>query len=104
MTPPPKIDEAALKEITDAAQALYVAIDSGDRAQILSAQQALSQKTEIAWKHLDQAQLAGRDKAIARLLADMAIEALPQDIQDPANYPRIQHELRLLKNSLVLLK
>jgi hypothetical protein len=34
----------------------------------------------------------------------MAMHGLPQAIQDPANYPRIQHELRLLKNSLVLLK
>jgi hypothetical protein len=102
--PQPTIDEAALKQLTDLAHALYVAIDTGDRAQILSAQQALSAKTEIAWKHIDQEQLSGRDKAVARLLADMAIEALPQSIQDPANYPRIQHELRLLKNSLVLLK
>lgn len=101
---PSTIDEAVLKQLTDLAHALYVAIDTGDRTQILSAQQALSEKAEIAWKHVDQEQVSGRDKAVARLLADMAIEALPQAIQDPANYPRIQHELRLLKNSLVLLK
>lgn len=101
---PSTIDAAALKQLTDLAHDLYVAIDTGDRAQILSTQQALSEKAEIAWKHVDQEQVSGRDKAVARLLADMAIEALPQAIQDPANYLRIQHELRLLKNSLVLLK
>jgi hypothetical protein len=40
---------------------------------------------------------------VARLLADMAMRDLPQEIQDPANYPQILHKLRLLKNSLVLL-
>ncbi len=100
----PLIDDATLGQLTQLAQALYAAIDGGDQAQILTAQQALSAKATDIWNHVNQEDIAGRDKAVARLLAEMAIHTLPQSIQDPVNYPRIQHELRLLKNSLVLLK
>ena len=98
------IDDVTLNQLTQLAQTLYTAIDGGDHAQILSAQQALSAQASELWRHVDLDDVAGRDKAVARLLADMAIHSLPESIQDPANYPRIQHELRLLKNSLVLLK
>ncbi len=100
----PLIDEATLNQLTQSAQTLYAAIDGGDQAQILSAQQALSAKATEVWSQVNQEEIAARDKAVARLLADMAINTLPHSIQDPANYPHIQHELRLLKNSLVLLK
>lgn len=100
----PLIDETALNQLTQLAQTLYGAIEGGDRTQILSAQQALSAQAAAIWSQVDQEQVAARDKAVARLLADMATHGLPQAIQDPANYPHIQHELRLLKNSLVLLK
>lgn len=98
------ISETALQQLTQLAQTLYSAIDSGDQAQILSAQQALSAKAAEVWSQVDQEQVTARDKAVARVLADMATHGLPQAVQDPANYPNIQHELRLLKNSLVLLK
>ncbi len=93
----PLIEDSTPSQLTQLAQTLYAAIDSGDRAQTLSAQQALSTQAAAIWSMVNQKEVAGRDKAMARLLADMAI-------QDPANYLRIQHELRLLRNSLVLLK
>jgi hypothetical protein len=100
----PLIDEATLNELINLAQTLYAALDNGDPTQIINAQQALSAGAAQAWERLEQEPIAARDKAVARLLAEMAIHTLPQTIQDPANYPSIQHELRLLKNSLVLLR
>ena len=97
------IDPNIVQRITELAHHLSEAIDSGDRDKILAAQQNLSGAAERIWATFEQ-EHTGKSKAIARVLADMAIHDLPQSIQDPANYPAIQHKLRLLKNSLVLLK
>ncbi len=98
-------EQAALMEqVTALVQALDEALERRDSQQILSAQQNLTAVAETIWARLDQANLSGREKAIVRLLAGAAIKELPVTIQDPANYPRIQRELRILKSSLVLLK
>jgi hypothetical protein len=97
------IDPALVQHIMGLAQALASAIETGDSAQILTAQQNLTHTAEVAWAQYDNETHSGKDKAVMRLLADLAMHDLPQDIQDPANYPQILHKLRLLKNSLVLL-
>jgi hypothetical protein len=97
------IDPTLVQHITGLAQALASAVKTGDSAQILTAQQNLSHAAEVVWARYDNETHSGKDKAVARLLADMAMRDLPQEIQDPANYPQILHKLRLLKNSLVLL-
>lgn len=95
---------AVIQQISKLAQALYEALDSQNREQILAAQKNLSAAAEAVWARVDaDAALSGHDKAIVRLLADAAIKELPVKIQDPANYAQIKHELRLLKSSLVLL-
>ncbi len=93
-----------LNRVVELAHALAEALQGGQRATILAAQQALSQEVETDWAAFEASDASPKDKAVARLLAAGAIRELPQAIQDPANYPQILHELRLLKNSLVLLK
>ncbi len=93
-----------VEQITTLAQQLNRALEGGDRQQILSAQQNLTAVAETIWARLDQADLSGREKAIVRLLTGAALKELPVAIQDPANYPKIQRDLRLLKSSLALLK
>jgi hypothetical protein len=96
---------AAIQQVTALAQVLYEALERQDSQQILSAQQNLTAVIEMIWTRVNQdAGVSGRDKAILRLLAGGAIKELPVAIQDPANYPKIQHDLRMLKSSLVLLK
>lgn len=92
----------ALQQVSTRLQALCDAIDSGDTQRILTAQKELTATTEAIWSHIENDSLPGRDKALARLLADAALKELPDAIQDPANYPRIQRESRLLKRSLEL--
>ncbi len=99
-------EQAALvQQITTLVQVLDEALERRDSQQILSAQQNLTAIAEMVWTRLDQdAGLSGREKAIVRLLTGAAIKELPAAIQDPANYPKIQRDLRVLKSSLVLLK
>ena len=96
---------AAVQQVTALVQLLDEALERGDPRQILNAQQNLTAVAEMHWTRLDHdASLSGREKAIVRLLTGAAIKELPVAIQDPANYPKIQRELRILKSSLVLLK
>lgn len=93
---------AALQQVSTRLQALCDAIDSGDAQRILTTQKELTATAEAIWSHIENDPIPGREKALARLLADAALKELPREIQDPANYPRIQRELRLLKRSLDL--
>lgn len=105
MTETTSAEAAVVQKISELAYALYEAIDGQNPQQILSAQQALSAAAEAVMANVNNdANLSGSDKAIVRLLAEAAIKELPQKIHDPANYPQIKHDLRLLKSSLVLLK
>ncbi|MCL4299129.1 MAG: hypothetical protein KJ077_25560 [Anaerolineae bacterium] len=93
---------AAIQQISTHLQALCNAIDSDNTQRILTAQKELTTTTEAIWSHIENGPIPSRDKALARLLADAALKELPKEIQNPANYPRIQRELRLLKRSLEL--
>src|SRR5262245_23634691 len=93
---------AVIQQISTHLQALCNAIDEGDTQRILTAQKELTAATEAVWSHVQNDPIPGRDKAIFHLLASAAIKELPREIQDPANYPRMQRELRLLKRSLEL--
>ena len=96
---------AAVRQVTALVQVLDEALERRDSQQILSAQQELTAVGEMVWNRLDQdAGVSSREKAIVRLLAGAAIKELPVAIQDPANYSKIQRDLRVLKSSLVLLK
>jgi hypothetical protein len=97
------MDPAIKEKATHLAHQLYEAIENGNREQILAAQSELSTFADAIWQRIDHAEISPKEKAIARLLAEMAIKELPEKIQDPANYPEIKHKLRLLKNSLILL-
>ena len=103
----PNIDPelaATVQQVTALVQLLDEALERRDSQQILNAQQNLTAIGEMMWTRLDQdAGLSGREKAIVRLLAGAAIHELPIAIQDPANHPKIQRDLRVLKSSLVLL-
>jgi hypothetical protein len=93
---------AALQQVSAYLQALCDTIDSGDTQRILTTQKELTATAEAIWSHIENDPIPNRDKALARLLAGAALKDLPQEIQNPANYPRIQRELRLLKRSLEL--
>lgn len=93
-----------LNKIVELAHILAGAVESGERERILAAQQALTHEVEMDWAAFEASEASPRDKAVARLLAAGAIHELPEKIQNPANYPEILKNLRLLKNSLVLLK
>ena len=97
------IDPTLVQHFTGLAQTLAGALETGDTAQILVAQQNLSHTVEVVWAKYASEPHSGKEKAVVRLLAEMALRDLPKDIQDPANYPQILHKLRLLKNSLALL-
>ncbi len=93
-----------LARASSLAETLVEAIHSGDRERILSAQVALTEEARNDWTMVEErGDLSPKDKALARLVAGMALEELPRDIQDPANYPQVLSRMRLLKNSLVLL-
>jgi hypothetical protein len=99
------ISPEKLQKIVVLSQQFSTALDSGDQTQIMTAQQALSAETEMDWEYLDQdPSLTPKDKALARILADMALKELPELVKDPANYPLIKSRMRLLKNSIVLLQ
>ena len=97
------VDQTLIEHLTDLAQALANAIESGETTQISATQHNLSHTVEALWAKYDSETTSGKYKAVVRLLADMTIHDLPKDIQDPANHPQILRRLRLLKNSLVLL-
>ncbi len=99
-----RIPPERLARASSLAEALVEAIHSGNRERILAAQAALSDEARDDWTIIEeQSDLSTKDKAIARLVAEMALKELPRDIHDPANYPVILSRMRLLKNSLVLL-
>jgi predicted alpha/beta-hydrolase family hydrolase len=102
--PTPYVDSTIKEKITLLAHQLYEALESGDREQILAAQAALSEAVESLWLRIDQSDATPKDKAISRLLTDMAVKGLPNIVQDEKNYPEIKQKLRLLKSSLVLLE
>jgi len=94
---------AAVQQISVLAQALYDALESQNSEQILAAQQNLSTAAEALWANVkSRTDITPREKGVLRLLAGDAIKELPEKIKDPANYPKIQRDLRLLKSSLVL--
>ncbi len=96
--------EDAIHQISVLAQALYDALESQNSEQIMAAQQNLSAAAEVLWANVQsRTDVTPREKGVLRLLADDAIKELPEKIKDPANYARIQRDLRLLKSSLVLL-
>lgn len=96
--------EAAVQQIIKLAQNLYEALENQELKEILIAQQNLSAVAEMVLLLMEnEANLSGREKAIVRLLVGAAMKELPLKIQDPANYPQIKRDLRLLKSSLVLL-
>ncbi len=95
---------AAIQGLTALAEALYKALDNGNRQQILAAQQNLSAAAELVWSRAQgDTTISRQSKAVLRVLAGAALEDLPAEIQDPAHYPKIKKQLRLLKSSLVLL-
>ncbi len=99
-----KVPSELLARASSLAETLVEAIHSGDRERILSAQAALTEEARSAWRMVEErGDLSPKDKALARLVAGMALEELPRDIQDPANDAQVLSRLRLLKNSLVLL-
>ncbi len=94
----------AIQSITGLVQAFYAALESQNPQQIQATQQSLSAVAEMVWTQASgDPHLSAQDKAIVRLLAEGAIRELPVKIKDPANYPQIRRELRLLKSSLLLL-
>jgi hypothetical protein len=86
------------------AQALYDALESQNREQILAAQENLSIAAEALWASAEsRTDITAREKGILRLLAGAAIKELPEKTKDPANHTKIKQDLRLLKSSLALL-
>ncbi len=80
------------------------ALDSQDRSRILSAQQDLSAAAERVWARVERdASFSCAERAFVRVMSGAAIGELPRDIQDPANYRRIQHHLCAFDFSLALL-
>ncbi len=99
-----KIPPELLARATGLAEALVEAIHNGEQERILSAQAALTEEARKDWTMVEErGGLSPKEKALARLVAGMALEELPKDIQDPTNYSMILSRLRLLKNSLALL-
>lgn len=95
---------AEIQQITALAQALQDALEDQNTEQILIAQQNLTATAEMIWARVDNdTAITGREKGFLRALAGAAIKELPEKIKDPANYPKIKHELRLLKSSAAML-
>lgn len=94
---------AIRNQIGALADALLAALDSGDPAKIRDMQQIFSQAAGKAWEVVDELALNPREKAIPRLIVHWAVDELPEQIQDPANYPEIRRQLHLLKNSMEVL-
>ncbi len=95
---------AVIQQLTALAQNLYDALENQNTDQILSAQQNLTSAIETLWPMVESDEtVTSRERAFLRLLAGAAIKELPDRIKDPANYPKIKQDLRLLKTSAELL-
>jgi hypothetical protein len=97
----------SIKEIKshgdDLARRLLDAIESGDHAKILEAQQALTDALTTLWNTVGASGIDPKEKAVARLVTGWATDELAKQIHDPANYAEIKGQLKILQRSLLLL-
>ncbi len=98
----PPVDEIKTN-VGDLATKLLDALESGDQAKTLVAQQEFTDTLATLW---NAAQVMGIDpklKAVSRLIVHWAMDELPNQIQDPSHRSEIERQLKLLKRSLIML-
>ncbi len=89
--------------IGDLAKNLLDALESGDQAKTLVAQQEFTGTITMLWNMAEVVNLDPKLKAVSRLVVRWAIDELPKEIQDPANNPEIKRQLKIFRRSLVML-
>lgn len=81
---------------------LIEALNQGDSAQIVTAQQEFSGAIEHAWQYFNRPEVPAREKAIPRLIEGWAQRDLTAEISEPANHKKAIHDLKLFMNTLAL--
>ncbi len=81
---------------------LLDALESDDQAQALIAQQAITSAIATVWNAAKEDEINPKIKAIFRLVADWAVNDLPNSIHDPLNSARIKRDLKLFQRTLVM--
>lgn len=100
------VDEIEINEIRTQlnllANNLLDTFENDDRAKTLAAQQVFTGTITALWNKTEKIEVDRRAKAILRLVAGWAITELPNQIQDPLNDEKIKRELKIFRNSLIL--
>ena len=103
----PSIDDSQVDEIRTQlsllAKNLLDALENNDRAEALVAQQAFTSTIAKLWGATEEFYIEPKIKAILRLVAGWAINELPDQIQKPTNDVKIKRELKIFRNSLMLI-
>ncbi len=81
---------------------LLDALENNDRAQALAAQQAFTSAIATVWNTAEEGKINPKLKAIFRLVADWAVNDLPNLINDPLNTAKIKRDLKLFQRTLVM--
>ena len=89
--------------VGDLATNLLDAIESNDDAKTLIAQQEFTDTLTTLWNLAEVIAIDPKLKAVSRLVVGWAMDELPTQIQNPANYPEIKRQLKIFRRSLVLL-
>jgi len=84
------------------AKNLLDALEDNDRAEALAAQQAFTSTIAALWGASEEFGIDPKIKAVLRLVVGWAIYELPNQIQDPDNDNKIKRELKIFRNSLIL--
>ena len=84
---------AVLERMEKEAKALLEALERGDRAAVDAAQRRFSQTVAEAWDRYQQGGIAVAVQGLPRVMYQWAVEELPQQVQDPAQWPKVRREL-----------
>ena len=84
---------AVLERMEKEAKALIEALDRGDHAAVAAAQCRFSDVVATAWEQYQQGRITVSVRGLPRVMYQWAVEELPQQVQDPARWPKVRREL-----------
>jgi hypothetical protein len=93
---------AFVQQLRTIGSELLDALNLGDVESVTAAQRKFSGAIDAAWQYFNRPEVPAREKALPRLIERWAQGDLPKEISDPANYPAVARELKLLLSSLVI--
>ncbi len=102
------LDESKISEVRTQlnllTKNLLDTLETGDQEKMLIAQKDFTGTITAFWNAREDVDVDPKTKAILRLVAGWVMNELPTQIQDPANYAEIKHELKLFQRSLMMFR